>query len=72
MAREQLRTKEFGRACIHLNYQLKQTNIRIQALKSVNQDVAYMMLSIECSYWRNLYKDIEVNKAEFVRIIQDL
>ena len=72
MAHEQLRTKEFGRACIRLNYQLEQANRRFQALKCVDQDVAYMMLSIECSYWRNLYKDIEVNKAESMHIIQDL
>lgn len=72
LAHEQSRTEESGRACIRLSYQLKQANLRIQALESMDQDVAYMLLSNECIYWRNLYKDIDVTKVEDLCIIQDL
>lgn len=47
---EQLRTEESGRTCLCLNYQLEQANLRIQALKCMDQDVAYMLLSNECRY----------------------
>ena len=72
LAREMLRTKESGRTCICLDFQLEQANLRIQERKSMDQDGAYMLLSNKCRYWRNLYRDIEVTKAEDLVIIQDL
>lgn len=38
----------------------------------MDHDVAYMLLSNECRYWRKLYKYIKVTKAEDLHIIQDL
>lgn len=72
LAHEQLRTEESGRACIHLNFKLEQPNRRNQALNIQDHDATYMLLSNECRYWRNLYRDIEVTKVEDQRIIQDL
>ncbi|XP_050883714.1 uncharacterized protein LOC127086928 [Lathyrus oleraceus] len=72
LEREKLRTEESERVCTRLKYQLEQADARIQALEGGDQDVAYMMLLGECRYWRNLYRDIEVTKAEDLRIIQDL
>ena len=70
--REKLRTEESERACTRLNYQLEQADIRIQTLESMDQDVAYMLLTNECRYWRNLYRDIEATKVTDLHIIQDL
>ncbi|XP_050895482.1 uncharacterized protein LOC127102110 [Lathyrus oleraceus] len=72
LEREKLRTEESERVCTRLKYQLEQADARIQALEGGDQDAASMMLLGEYRYWRNIYRDIEVTKAEYLRIIQDL
>ncbi|XP_050878259.1 uncharacterized protein LOC127082076, partial [Lathyrus oleraceus] len=72
LEREKLKTEESERVCTRLKHHLDRADARIQALEGGDQDAAYMVLLNECRYWRNLYRDIEVTKAEDVRIIQDL
>ncbi|KAI5438410.1 hypothetical protein KIW84_024236 [Lathyrus oleraceus] len=72
LEREKLKTEESERVCTRLKHHLDRANARIQALEGGDQNAAYMVLLGECRYWRNLYRDIEVTKAEDVRIIQDL
>ncbi|XP_050890237.1 uncharacterized protein LOC127095610, partial [Lathyrus oleraceus] len=72
LEREKLKTEESERVCTRLKHHLDRADARIQALEGGDQDAAYMVLLNECRYWRNLYRGIEVTKAEDVRIIQDL
>ncbi|KAI5417924.1 hypothetical protein KIW84_042523 [Lathyrus oleraceus] len=64
LEREKLKTEESERVCTRLIYHLERADARIQALECEDQDAAYMVLLGECRYWRNLYRDIEVTKAE--------